>query len=224
MRKALPKKLEKEVYQQFGSQCPFCGESDVTTLQVHHIIPHAKVQEHHIQNLLLTCANCHQKIENEVIAPRDVHAAKFQAEQDADKSHLPKRTGGENVLSFKGTNTGIVANTVKIEPKSGSPINGPIAGTIGADMERRNYTKYLIDRYHQFKQHEVGKNGMKHAVFYASIKRKFGAKWDHIPVQTFGKLVSFLQSRIDGTSLGKTRKARHQKNYSTFEEHCAKSR
>ena len=222
-RKALPRKLEKEIFQQFGSQCPFCGETDVNTLQVHHIMPHAEVQAHHVENLLLTCANCHQKIENGAITQREVYEAKFKAEGACKSGHKQKQMDSGNVLSFNGTNTGVVANTVNVKTTSRSVKQGPIPGTIGAELELRNYTKHLITRYHEFKKAEVGKGRMRHAVLYESIKRKFGAKWDHIPAGSFDKLVAYLQGRIDGTRLGKTRKANGQKNYSSFEEHCTKA-
>lgn len=223
IRKALPRKLEKEIYQQFGSQCPFCGETDVNTLQVHHIMPHAVVQAHHVENLLLACANCHQKIENGVITQREVYEAKFEAEGACKSAEKKTQKNPGNVVSFSGTNTGVVANTVNVKSTSRSVKQGPIPGTIGAELVLRNYTKHLITRYHEFKQAEVGKGRMRHAVIYDSIKRKFGAKWDHIPAEAFDKLVAFLQGRIDLTRLGKTRKAKGQKNYSSFEEHRTKA-
>lgn len=222
-RKPLPKKLEKEIYQQFGSQCPFCGETDVNTLQVHHIIAHAQVQAHHADNLCLTCANCHQKIENKVIALQEVADAKFKAQQAHNSLSKQRPADSGNVLSFTGTNTGVVANTVNVTTKSSSVKQGPIFGTIGANLEQRNYVKHLIDRYHEFKQVEVGKKAMKYPVFYGSIKREFGAKWDHIPEGAFDRLVAFLQRRIDGTQHGKTRKSRQEKNYATFDEHRSKA-
>ncbi|WP_120632626.1 HNH endonuclease signature motif containing protein [Ruegeria sp. EL01] len=221
-RKSLPKKLEKEIYQQFQSQCPFCGESDVNTLQVHHIVPHAQVQAHHVKNLLLTCANCHQKIENDVIAQREVYEAKFDAERAFEAATEQMQKDAGSVVSFSGTNTGVVANTVNMTTKSSSVKQGPIPGTIGAELELRNYAKHLIDRYREFKEADVGKGAMRHAVLYSSIKRKFGAKWDHIPAESFENLAAFLRERIDGTRLGKTQKARGQKNYSSFEEHRTK--
>ncbi|MEP1577198.1 HNH endonuclease signature motif containing protein [Roseibium album] len=221
-RKALPRKLEKEIYQQFGSKCPFCGEQDVTTLQVHHIVSHAKVQRHDAKNLLLTCANCHQKIENGAIPSDDVHAAKLQVEKGETLPKQSKPESGSNVISFSGSNTGIVANTINISNKSAAPRQGPISGTVGSDLVLRNYAKYLIDRYHEFKKAEVGKGAMKYALLYDGVKRKFGAKWDHLPVEAFDGLVDYLQKRIDDTRLGKARKAQGSRNYSSFVEHRAK--
>lgn len=222
-RKALPRKLEKEIYQQFGSKCPFCDETDVNTLQVHHIIAHAEAQEHHVENLLLTCANCHQKIENGEIPARNVYAAKFRAEQGDVKPRRAKPAGRGNTLSFSGTNAGIVANTINFSSKPGATKQGPISGTVGSDLTQRNYAKYLIDRYHEFKMADIGKESMNYAILYGGIKREFGAKWDNLPIHAFIALVEYLQKRIDSTRLGKVQKSRGVRNYSSFDEHRAKA-
>lgn len=222
-RKTLPRKLEKEVYQQFGSKCPFCDENDVNTLQVHHIVAHAETQEHDAENLLLTCANCHQKIENGEIPTLDVYAAKLQAKQGGAKPTQMKPSSVGNVLLHNGPNFGIVANTVNLPKKSGVGKPGPIPGTIGSDLAQRNYAKYLIDRYHKFKEVDTGREEMNYAILYNSISRKFGAKWDNLPVDAFGTLVKFLQQRIDNTRLGKTQRAKGIENYSNFDEHRSKA-
>ena len=155
-RQPLPKKLEKEIYQQFGSKCPFCGESDVNTLQVHHIIAHAQAQAHHAENLCLTCANCYQKIENGVIASQVVFDAKFKAQQAHNNPSKQKPEDRSNILSFSSTNTGVVANTVNVTTKSSSIKQGPITETIGANLEQRSYIKHLIDRYHKIRSRHTG--------------------------------------------------------------------
>lgn len=222
VRKALPKRLEKEIYQQFGSCCPFCNERNVATLQVHHIERHATVQEHRTENLLLTCANCHQKIEDGRIAIQAVRHAKSQAEQGIQRQSAPVTPVSQNSVVVTGDNHGMVANTISIVTSQKSIRLAPPPGTIASDYQQKNYVKYLIDRYHEFKQANIGKGDMRYAVLYASIKREFGAKWDHLGSDRFGALVRFLEVRIDGTILGKTRKANGQKNYSSFQEHKQK--
>jgi hypothetical protein len=221
-RKALPKRLEKTIYQQFGAKCPFCGEQDVSTLQVHHIEPHAVVQEHSVENLLLTCANCHQKIGDGRISVRDVHHAKFLAEQATSPISKVSGAANSNTVTVSGDNHGMVANSISIQTPRASVTVAPMSGTISASYPRRNYVKYLIDRYHEFKQAEVGKGNVRYAVLYKSIEREFGAKWDNLADGRFEALVSYLQRRIDNTRLGKTQKARGQARYSSFEEHQAK--
>lgn len=221
-RKALPKRLEKEIYQQFGSKCPFCGETDVSTLQVHHVAPHAAVREHRAENLLLTCANCHQKIEDSRISARDVHHAKFSAEQSIVLANPAASTKSQNSVTFTGQNHGIVANTVSISASTRKLKIAPAQGTIGAELEMRNYAKYLIDRYHKYKEADVGKDNVRYPVLYGTIKREFGADWDKLSVTRFQALVDLLQHRIDGTKLGRNHKSKSQKRYSSFEEHQAK--
>ena len=196
----------------------------MNTLQVHHIVAHAQIQAHHADNLCLTCVNCHQKIENGAIEMRAVYAAKFDAEKSiAKEDKAPPQVDG-NVVSFTGTNFGTVANNVSIHAKSVSQPKAPIPGSIGNELRLRNYAKYLIDRYHEFKKAEVGKGMVKYPVFYATIKREFGANWDHIPKSAFDDLVAFLQNRIDKTRLGKTMKAQGKRRYHSLEEHCSKAK
>ena len=65
---------------------------------------------------------------------------------------------------------------------------------------------------------------MNYAIFYGTIKREFGAKWDMIALERFDELSIYIQTRIDRTILGKNQKAKNVKRYSTFPEHQEKSR
>lgn len=128
-----------------------------------------------------------------------------------------------NVVNFSGgSNYGYVANRIEIRnQKKQVRIEAPL-GTIASSAIHRNYTKYLIDRYHDFKKAEVGKAKMNYAVFYGAIKREFGAKWDHLQLSRFEHVVSYIQKRIDQTVLGKNKKSDGKKSYSTFAEYCTK--
>ncbi len=134
-----------------------------------------------------------------------------------------KNANTGNVINFTGgTNEGIVANKVEIKTiKNNVTIAAP-HGTIASSLMHRNYSKYLIDRYHEFKKADVGKDKMNYAVFYGAIKREFGAKWDMIPLERFSELSSFIQRRIDNTILGKNKKSNNVKRYSSIDEYTAK--
>jgi hypothetical protein len=128
-----------------------------------------------------------------------------------------------NVVNFTGgINQGVVANKVEFKStKKQIRIEAP-QGTIASSLLHRNYSKYLIDRYHEFKKAEVGNKKMNYVIFYGAIKREFGAKWDMLPLARFEELASYIQGRIDKTILGKNNKAQQKKSYSIFEEYVAK--
>lgn len=128
-----------------------------------------------------------------------------------------------NVVNFSGgSNYGYIANKIEVKnQKKQIRIEAP-SGTIASSAIHRNYTKYLIDRYHEFKKADVGKANMNFTIFYDAIKREFGAKWDHIQLSRFELVVTYIQQRIERTVLGKNNKANGKKLYSTFTEYCAK--
>lgn len=128
-----------------------------------------------------------------------------------------------NVVNFAGgVNYGVVANKVEITSrKKHVKVEAP-QEAIASSLIHRNYIKHLIDRYHDFKEAEVGKDEMNYKIFYGSIKRKFGAKWDMIPLSKFQVLMLYIQERIDKTRLGRSKKANRSKSYSSFEEYAEK--
>jgi len=69
---------------------------------------------------------------------------------------------------------------------------------------------------------EVGQDGMKYAILYQQIKKRFGTKWDMIPLERFDDLVMYIQSKIDKTRHGKIQNASAKKNYSSFAEYLEK--
>lgn len=226
MRKSIPSVVRKKVTQESQSSCPFCGEDDVSTAQFHHIKPVADGGTNSFENLIYICANCHSKVTNGQISSDEVIRTK---EMLATGRHpFAGNRVASNVIHAdftRGTNKGVVANKierVEIKTTRRSVNVNPPEGSIGSDLRQRNYIKHLIDRYHEFKKIEVGKEGMNYAIFYSQIKKRFGAKWDMIPLQLFADLVVYLQSRIDRTKHGRVRKAHGKKNYSTFEEYLQK--
>lgn len=139
-----------------------------------------------------------------------------------------KDRGKNNVIHAdfrQGSNSGVIANQVgKVEIKTTQKtVNvNPPEGSIGSSLPHRNYTKHLIDRYHEFKRIEVGKEGMKYAILYEAIRKRYGAKWDMIPLEMFDDLALHLQSRIDKTKHGRIQRANGTKNYSEFAEYLEK--
>jgi len=148
----------------------------------------------------------------------DVEVMKFS---DKVRNKIENTNSG-NILNFTGNNEGIVGNNIEIKTiRKNVKISAP-QGTIASSAIHRNYSKYLIDRYHEFKMADVGKEKMKYTILYSAIKREFGAKWDMISLEKFYELSSFLQKRIDRTILGKNKTANKIKRYSCFEEYSVK--
>ena len=201
--------------------CPICGEEDVTTFEIHHIKPIAEGGKTTEGNLILLCSNCHSKVTHgEIEAPEIIKLKRSL--RGGNRSHKTGNTSS-NVINFpKGVNQGTIANVVnktEIVTQNKTVRINPPDGSIASNLVHRNYIKKLIDRYHKFKEYDVGRDGMKYPILYKSIEREFGAKWDMVPIGKFDRLSEFLQQKIDRTKLGRTLKSRGQKNYSTFQEY-----
>lgn len=220
-RKAIPKKLEKLIYQESGMCCPMCSETDVSTFQIHHIQPYSEVKEHTFDNMILLCSSCHSKVTAGDIHEREIYKLKINLSNGNHPYINKDEKKDSNVINLSDyvVNEGIVANNVNVDlPKPPKIIQQPPDGAIASSLQHRNYVKYLIDRYHEFKLAEAGKNKMNYQIFYQTIKRQFGSKWDMIDLNRFDILTSYLQDRIDKTRLGRNR----TKCYSSFDEYMQK--
>ena len=97
------------------------------------------------------------------------------------------------------------------------------AGSIGADLVRRNYIRYLTERYFRYREADAsfGPKAVRrfsYAVLFKSIEARFKAPTYFIPVSRFDDLVDFLHAKIGGTILGKRNSSRGHRNYETFDE------
>jgi hypothetical protein len=95
-------------------------------------------------------------------------------------------------------------------------------GCVGADLPKRNYVKYLVERYHHYREADVtaGRlDRLQYAVLFKSIERKFKAATYFIPINRFEELVDFLHTRIDQTVLGRRNMSRSIRNYESFDEY-----
>ncbi len=97
------------------------------------------------------------------------------------------------------------------------------AGSIGADLVRRNYIRYLAERYFRYREADAsfGPKAVRrfsYAVLFKNIEAHFKAPTYFIHVDKFDKLVDFLQKKIEATILGKRNRSRGHRNYETFDE------
>lgn len=201
--------------------CPMCGETDVTTFELHHLQPFSKVPDHEEENLILLCSNCHSRVTAGEVAEEVVLQLKLSLVKG--KHPFSPNSTSTNVINISGVvNAGVVANKVEIKTQKNTIKLSAPEGTVASSASHRNYIKRLIDRYHEFKASEVGKENMNYQILYGAIKRELGAKWDMVPLSRFDTLVEFLQRRIDNTIVGRNMKAKGQKRYSTYAEYLSK--
>jgi hypothetical protein len=219
--KDIPARVKKLIIQESAGICSFCSEKDVSTLEFHHIHGKDIPDLHAPENLIYVCKNCHGKITAGQISEADVDLKKRMLKYDDNRNKNSAEIS--NVINISGKiNAGTIANVVHFHGRSPKKtINQPPAGVIGAEALKRNYLKHLIDRYHEFAKAEKGQ-GYKYQVLYQAINRRYGAKWDMIPIQQFEECCAYVQYRINNTVLGRNRKARGQSNYSSFSEYCDK--
>ncbi len=140
-------------------------------------------------------------------------------------------TNGANVTSIADStihgdvHTGpTTINQVHRGRRSTRPTEYP-AGSIGSDLELRNYIRYLVQRYHRFREADSsfgsGPARFSYAVIFKNIEREFRAPTYFVRQSQFNDLVKYLQQRIDRTILGKNNRARGIRNYAGPSEFSA---
>jgi hypothetical protein len=140
-------------------------------------------------------------------------------------------TKGENVTSIAGSiihggvHTGpTTVNQIHRDRRSSRPTEYPV-GSIGRDLVKRNYVRYLVERYHRFREADSsfgsGPARFSYAVIFKNIERQFKAPTYFIPEARFNDLVAYLQRRIDRTALGKGNNKRAIRNYASPQEYAA---
>ena len=108
-----------------------------------------------------------------------------------------------------------------IKKQKGKVTITPPLDSVASSLSHRNYIRHLIERYNEFASQQPGRK-FRHAVIYASIRARFGATWNFIPISNFEDVVTFLQQRIDRTRLGSMNRAKGTANYSLFAEYRQK--
>lgn len=193
-------------------------------------------ERHAFENLVLMCARHSKQIDSEV--------DRFTADTLLDIKKIHERRGGielgigdakkvEALLEdYRSIHVHtkratieraevIHAGTVQLKTTRSKVTISPMEGTIAADRLSRNYIKYLIDRYNDYASKQPGR-AFSFAPIYSEINKKFGAKWDNVPISRLPHLTDFLQKRIDQTMLGKINRSKGHHNYSTLEEYRRK--
>lgn len=220
-RKSIPEKIKKILQREISSRCPFCNNEEVAHFEFHHIDEDPANND--IKNLLMLCPICHSKITKGDITIEEVLSMKRKLLNEAA---VPEITAN-NLIAFKSKiNNAVVGNNNKviIHPKRPIVKVKYPEGCIGADNNKANYIGFLISRYNEYKEWEVGKEQMKYGLFPSKLKKHYRIGTSrtiyNMPIERFDELVQHIQSRIDGTVLAKVNRSKGIfKNYPTFQEH-----
>lgn len=219
--KRVPSLTTKRIFKEAQSRCPFCGESDVALLDIHHIYPRRESGPNEASNLILACKNCHARIEVGEISLEQVLSRKISLMALGGSGPEPPSSGGTVTVNGDVTSS-VVANnvTVKGSTKRRIRVEYP-SGSIGANLELRNYIDYLVKKYIDFRKADPS-FGIRKPFFpgriHIEIEETFKRKTFFIPDQLFTELVKYLHGRINQTALGKRNSASGRSNYRTFAE------
>lgn len=203
--------MTKVIFAEADNKCAVCLGGDITILEIHHI---RSRESNEAENLIAVCPNCHTQITKGFITEQEVINIKNRL-----RTARPRSPQGSNVIQFnRSINNGLVTNNLTIKTTNKTVKLNPPNGTIASDLYKRNYIKYLIDRYAEFKKADRSITEYKYGLIYGAIKKQFGCKWDYIPTHKFSTLAEYLQKRIDNTILGKFQLKQGKKRYRIFEE------
>jgi len=223
-RQKITKAAEHQVRDQCGQACanPACRKWNTATHELHHI--DGDRSRSIIENLILLCSNCHSEERQGIISPAQVMTWKRMAEFGYLLPPAGKEPTSQMVVR---DNHGVIADQMHVQnltikqtkEKSGKCL--PLAGTVGADPDMRDYANYLSKKYIDWRKKGISKGLDKRRFNPASAQgilcEGFGSQSSLIVPQTkFHAWVSQAQRKIDATAWGRINSHR---NYHTWEEH-----
>lgn len=216
-RATIPRKILLRLTKEANNKCVYCDFDDPALLDVHHIDEDRTHKDP--ERLIMVCPTCHRKIGNGEITRDEVENRKkelvgtTQVEVRKEKKVIIN-TSKANISSI-GPTTLVVKKTTKKIVQKYPP------GCIGYETNKANYISHLIERYHQYKEWEVGKAKMNYAILNSQLKKQFKVGKQrtifNIPIERFEELALIIQSKIDNTKFGRINSKKHA-NYSPFSE------
>ena len=219
--RTIPRRIEKELYQEANNRCMVCGLDDVCVLAVHHIIPYSKNPLHNPEDMLILCSNCHAKAHRGDISPETLYDYKRRVRTNIIK--FPKDYSSKNTISVVGngnvTAGGDIHVNIKMTKGKGSSRPIIIPGTVAEDARMHGYLTYLISRYNKFKEWECKGDNVKmnYAFIRVAYEREMKYNIKDTPQDMFNRAVEYLQKRISNTKLSRIKKSCGQESFFQFE-------
>jgi|WetSurMetagenome_2_1015567.scaffolds.fasta_scaffold254527_2 hypothetical protein len=92
--------------------------------------------------------------------------------------------------------------------------------SIGNDLIKKSYIKYLIDTYNELILNDNSIKGYhKKSIIWKNLKQKFKNHPFLMPVKDFHSITNYIQKEIEDTKAGRKRIQDGEKLYKTFKEY-----
>lgn len=239
----------KTLFARSGNRCafpeccvPLVEDNDIVTGELCHIRSRAPAgprydvrqtdeERNGASNLILLCSRHHKIVDSDPDAYPAGLLCAMKNERETNREITPENSRKaellrQHVIHVHGNFAVSEIHAANVIFKSGrraKPRTPPPSDVIGGSSAHRTYLKYLIDRYNKFAQARVGSE-FNYPVVYSSIKRAFKTDWEWIPLSRFNEAVSFMQTKIDNTRIGRQRKHQRMASYESFESYVADRR
>ncbi len=221
--------MQKELFQESGSVCAICDNTDVNKLIIHHIEPFAVTKSHEPENLIVVCANCHRDADLGII-PKE-RLRKIKASLRGPLKFPTAKTGPSTIVSGEHNivaATGGVVNIDSVQFRTAAKRSIPpvLPGTVATDALRYNYLNYLANRYMEFRKWHCDTEGteFKPMLVHVNFKRRFKCAIRHLPLTRFDEAVDYLQNQIANSKLGKIQRGKSRAIFQSFEDFAAENK
>lgn len=184
---------------------------------------------HAFENLILLCGRHSKVIDSEPTFYTRSKIENFKASHERPTENELSTSDGRKIdlLLAEYRELYINARQVVIEhlheatfPRTKAPTIAAPAGSIGSDLLRRNYTKYLIDRYNRFASSQPDRRNFAFPAVFKLIERRYRVrKWELVPLEHFEDLCDELRSMIDRTWLASVNRSKAKRSYRSLEEY-----
>jgi hypothetical protein len=235
----------KGLFARSGNRCAFPGcdlplveKNDIVTGEICHIRSRGAggpryhpsqtdAARNDAANLILLCARHHKIVDDapEVYTADNLCAMKKEREMPGIEvtPEIARRAElllQKLIINVRGDLSATIhAHTFTINnAKRTNTKPVPTSDVVGGSSPHRTYLKYLIDRYQEFARAQKDRE-FKYPVVYQSIRNKFKANWDWVPLSCFQEVISFMQAKIDGTLIGRQHKKQGKLSYEDFERY-----
>jgi len=149
----------------------------------------------------LLCPTCHSKITKGDIGQLETYKKKISLIQNP----LTTKPVAGKVVNFNSkVGNAFVGDNNNISIKQTKSVKQKYPeGCIGFDIVKANYISYLIARYNEYEEYDVGKGRLNYAVFSSHLKKQYKIgpprTLYNLLIDKFYKLVDYIHSRINTT-------------------------